>query len=775
MTLQQTAEQAREHLGAARAVLSQAAVAANTTSATTGARPASPPLGQKELVSACSEASAAADALKDVNGQLQTVMPLIQGLESVPGVGDRARAQTAALQAGTQIASAGNALCDGLGPLASLLSGNSAADGSASAKDVLRGLSASRPRLLAAAQRLEELEASLGRLHEADLDPANRGVVIGLRQRLPQMTEMVRDATVLLDLLGSDRPRRYLLVSQNPDEIRATGGFIGSAGVVAAEAGGIRLIDYGSSRRFDTPPDLRAVPPPEFQQYLGHAYWNLAGANWWSSFPDVARQLAYFYSLSQPGSPVDGVVAVDQFGLQHLLEVLGPVDVPEYGERVSADNVEAELDHYVHAGDASDELGRKQFTAALSTAVLEAVLNAPREALPGLVKAARASLDEQHLLVWVPDPDAAQFFAHKRWDGALLPASGDSLMLLDTDVVASKQSQAVSRDAAYSVSLRSDGRARAALSVTYTNHARPEQRPDVQYVPNYRTLLRVLAPAGAQLVSSSGFVAAASQGDECGRRVFAGEVSIPEGASTSVNLVYDLPASIIGPAGYDLLVQQQPGVPPGQLSVSVSTAPDAVARAELSNTPGQHAHWRLDSSSSPALRNVPLPEASIAGCGMPLVQAAPIAPPTELEIPAANIQARVVDLGVQPDGQMEAPPTPDVVGWYRMSGRPGQPGNTVMSGHVDWGRNTAVFWGLRDLRPGDAIVVRGGDGIAHTYAVEWNQTFSATGAPVDRIVGPSKDSLLTLITCDGTFDPRIRQYLERRIVRARLVDEPTPR
>jgi LPXTG-site transpeptidase (sortase) family protein len=119
---------------------------------------------------------------------------------------------------------------------------------------------------------------------------------------------------------------------------------------------------------------------------------------------------------------------------------------------------------------------------------------------------------------------------------------------------------------------------------------------------------------------------------------------------------------------------------------------------------------------------------------------------------------------------MESPPTPDVVGWYRMSSRPGQPGNGVMSGHVDWGRATAVFWGLRKLGPGDEILVRGTDGVVHTYAVEWNEAYSAESAPTDRIIGPSKDSVLTLITCDGPFDQASKQYLERRVVRAQLVD-----
>jgi LPXTG-site transpeptidase (sortase) family protein len=110
------------------------------------------------------------------------------------------------------------------------------------------------------------------------------------------------------------------------------------------------------------------------------------------------------------------------------------------------------------------------------------------------------------------------------------------------------------------------------------------------------------------------------------------------------------------------------------------------------------------------------------------------------------------------------------VGWYRTSARAGQPGNSVMSGHVDWGQNTAVFWGLRQLRTGDVLQVRGADGEVHAYAVEWNERFSARQAPVQRLVGGTEDAVLTLITCEGVYDRTIRDYTERRVVRARLIE-----
>src|SRR6185295_19866811 len=143
--------------------------------------------------------------------------------------------------------------------------------------------------------------------------PSARAGVDALRARLPALVQTLRDTTALLDLLGAQGERRFLLISQNPDELRATGGYIGSAGVISVADGSVRLLEYGSSRLYDTPADRRAITPAPFNTYLG-GYWVLAGANWWASFPDVARQLAYFYTLARPEQHLDGVVALDQFG-----------------------------------------------------------------------------------------------------------------------------------------------------------------------------------------------------------------------------------------------------------------------------------------------------------------------------------------------------------------------------------------------------------------------------------------------------------------------------
>jgi len=91
-----------------------------------------------------------------------------------------------------------------------------------------------------------------------------------------------------------------------------------------------------------------------------------------------------------------------------------------------------------------------------------------------------------------------------------------------------------------------------------------------------------------------------------------------------------------------------------------------------------------------------------------------------------------------------------------------------MTGHVDWGGRLAVFGWLRLMKPGDKIFVTSTDGREYTFITESNESYPQEEAPVMEILGTTTEPVLTLITCDGTFDRATRDYSNRLVVRARL-------
>lgn len=169
-------------------------------------------------------------------------------------------------------------------------------------------------------------------------------------------------------------------------------------------------------------------------------------------------------------------------------------------------------------------------------------------------------------------------------------------------------------------------------------------------------------------------------------------------------------------------------------------------------------------TSSTVLTPSPTPEATQPA---PTPVPAPTASAVRVQIDRIKVDAPIITLGVDSAGAMESPAKPTDVAWYTFSAKPGNVGNVVMSGHVDWANyGPAVFWYLRDLKPGDGVTVQTDDGLAYTYKVVSVIAYDEDTAPVAEIVGPTPVETLTLITCTGIFDRTAHDYDKRLVVRA---------
>ena len=114
--------------------------------------------------------------------------------------------------------------------------------------DLLPILTAAGPALEQAAAALERTAAARAELAAAV--PAE-ALPWRVQQLLRQADELLplgqsglRLAPHLPALLGVDGPRRYLILAQNEDELRATGGFLTGAGVVTVENGRIAELSF---------------------------------------------------------------------------------------------------------------------------------------------------------------------------------------------------------------------------------------------------------------------------------------------------------------------------------------------------------------------------------------------------------------------------------------------------------------------------------------------------------------------------------------------------
>jgi hypothetical protein len=155
--------------------------------------------------------------------------------------------------------------------------------------------------------------------------------------------------------------------------------------------------------------------------------------------------------------------------------------------------------------------------------------------------------------------------------------------------------------------------------------------------------------------------------------------------------------------------------------------------------------------------------------GLPDRLAAPGgSPPVGLSIPAIGVETPLVRLGLEADRTMEVPDDFGRAGWFAEGPAPGQPGPAVIAGHVDSKTGPAVFYRLRDLRPGDQLAVTRADGSRLRFVVEGARSFPKAGFPTDAVFGPTPAAELRLVTCAGTFDRARGSYRDNLVVFARL-------
>jgi sortase (surface protein transpeptidase) len=174
---------------------------------------------------------------------------------------------------------------------------------------------------------------------------------------------------------------------------------------------------------------------------------------------------------------------------------------------------------------------------------------------------------------------------------------------------------------------------------------------------------------------------------------------------------------------------------------------------------------RPASSPSGTSSTSPAPSDPVAGFRSPRTHPT-VALPVRLSIPAIGVDTPLLRLGLQRNGEVEAPQSWQEAGWYTGSARPGQAGPAVILGHVDSTSGPAVFYRLAFLRPGDAVRVTRADGTVAAFRVSGRQQVAKSQFPTDLVYGPTLEPSLRLVTCGGTFDRTSGHYRDNVIVSA---------
>jgi hypothetical protein len=197
-----------------------------------------------------------------------------------------------------------------------------------------------------------------------------------------------------------------------------------------------------------------------------------------------------------------------------VLQVTGPIFVAEYGETVTADNLEAKIHYYqldpagiakqqqLNPGDTTHSL-RKRFTQLLAQLVQTKVKQLPQSQLLALGKQMLADLRARDIQIYVTNPQVESELLKRHLAGAVDTTQGqDGYMLVQANVSAAKSTPYVQLTQADDVTLDDHGGATHKVTLRLNNN---DLGQNVYGFMAYWDYIRLYVPAGARLQSGSGF------------------------------------------------------------------------------------------------------------------------------------------------------------------------------------------------------------------------------------------------------------------------------
>lgn len=328
-----------------------------------------------------------------------------------------------------------------------------------------------------------------------------RGQIQGGLDGLSEFNEL---APVLLDMLGASGPRTYLVLNVDPAELRGGGGFIGSYILVSADKGDIKLGEsknvYDIDYPYPMPGQKKFVAQPAIMnEFTGHG-WVFGDANFSPSFPAGAQAAEQLFK-NETGHSVDGVVSIDPWAVAAMLQVTGPIKIPEYSTTVQASTFPDDLVKRLLT-EAANVPGKKTYFPVVANHVLTQLMSMPADKWPTLVDALNTSVGQRHLQVYMNRDNVQSVLGRLGWSGTLAAGQGQELMSeVESNFGGNKANYWLTRT--YNLDLTvAGGQLQHHLALSLKNATPPGYEGGQQY----RAYYRLYCPAAATATSVAGLV-----------------------------------------------------------------------------------------------------------------------------------------------------------------------------------------------------------------------------------------------------------------------------
>lgn len=446
----------------------------------------------------------------------------------------------------------------------------------------------------ASADLIAQIDAS--KYPERVGDTAVREQIIQLQESIALASQTLSDYKPVLaelgKMAGAQEVQKYLVLFQNDNELRATGGFLTAYAIINVDKGVVTSEKSDDIYELDQKFNKRITIPPELGRYLTtEKYFHLRDMN---VSPDFKTSMTTFYEHYQtvPGEPddIDGIIALDTNVLTQLLAVIGPVEVPGYGSfsveidpRCDCPQVVYALSEIITKPTPYLREDRKGVLGPLMKSILAKTYDLDKSKFPELLDVVLNSVKGRNAQAYFLDESSQSAAEQINVAGTMYQAGNnnknwqlgqnmDFLAIIDANLGGAKSNLFTNYEVKQTVTAPENGSLKKTVEITYKNtHKADNCNLEAGLLCLNSTLIdwfRLYVPAGAELVEAQGFTQEAKVYDESGFTVIDGYFELEPMGLAKIKLTYTIPYT--DQANYNLRMWKQGGVDPVPVLMDVT-------------------------------------------------------------------------------------------------------------------------------------------------------------------------------------------------------------
>lgn len=438
--------------------------------------------------------------------------------------------------------------------------------------------------LKTAVEILMQIDAN--RYPEKVQDQEVRSIIVESQKTAQMASQTLTDYKPVLAQLskmaGAEEAQKYLVLFQNDNELRPTGGFLTAYAIINIDKGVVSSEKSDDIYELDKKFRRTTLIPEKLGKYLtSEKYWNLRDMN---VSPDFRTSMETFYEhyITVYGEPddIDGIVAVDTYLLTRLLEVIGPVDAPGYGVFSAEINPACDCPQVVYA--LSEIItkptpylreDRKGVLGPLMKTILANTYQLDKARFPELFQIAIDSLEGRHVQMYFMDEESQKAAEQIDAAGRLYELSNsfnnwtmgknmDFLAVIDANLAGAKSNLFTEYEIEQKIEAPVDGFLEKTVEITYKNTAKADncnlEAGELCLNATLNDWIRLYVPAGSELIEIQGISNEVEVYEEGGLTVFDGYFSLEPLGLAKIKLKYKVPYTDM--ENYNLRVWKQGGV-----------------------------------------------------------------------------------------------------------------------------------------------------------------------------------------------------------------------